>query len=598
MIFQTIFESIYVFIYSNTVIIAIVCGMILFSLREKELNLLGIALIIKFINDLILFLIRNSKYLIFMNILYIFTYTLSIYFKGYFFIFRKFSKSHKFKSFKIISGFFLIATFIISFTIITIIPEYILDNWIFIGIIHSYYYPIAIITLIYLSFDIFKKLKERKKKKKDEQQLEFISVNWGLLILVSSSFFSPIYEIMDHTLFIIGILLSTFGYFREIHEGVLKKSERNFRKLLETIPDMLFKTDLKGNFLYVNNILKSTYSNSEEKTDELLTMNIIDLIRPTDRKSSIIKYQPLLEGKSVQNLEYRLQTKIGAILHLLLNSTPVLDENGNVTAMVTVARDISERKRAEKELEKKTKELIRSNTDLQNFAYAASHDLKEPLRTISSYLKLLQSRYNQTLDKKAKNFIDKAMNSAERMQSLVKGLLNLSHVDVDRVQFKPTDLNDILEIVLSNLKITIEQSGAEIVHDKLPTIMGDSSLLIQLFQNLIGNAIKFIQNKIPKIHIGVKKKEKSGQKEESWWIYVQDNGIGIEHKDLNKIFTIFQRLHSRAEYEGTGIGLAICKKIVKRHEGRIWVESEVGKGTTFFFSLPVIHKEKTIIVNT
>jgi PAS domain S-box-containing protein len=239
-----------------------------------------------------------------------------------------------------------------------------------------------------------------------------------------------------------------------------------------------------------------------------------------------------------------------------------------------------ERRQAEDELKQLTEELKRSNADLQQFAYAASHDLQEPLRVVAGFVKLLEKRYKEKLDEKAHEFIDYTVDGVKRMQALIKDLLDFSQIGTKDKAFNLINCSVALEQAIYNLHLAIEESGVEVTYDILPTIMGDTSQLTSLFQNLIGNAIKFQGKEKPKIHIAAEQKGKE------WVFSVRDNGVGMNPKYFERIFVIFQRLHTREEYEGTGIGLSICKKIVERHGGRIWVESEVGKGSTFHFTIP------------
>ncbi|HZD42421.1 MAG TPA: ATP-binding protein, partial [Methanomicrobiales archaeon] len=246
-----------------------------------------------------------------------------------------------------------------------------------------------------------------------------------------------------------------------------------------------------------------------------------------------------------------------------------------------VMRDITERKRAEKQLQRLTADLRRSNEDLQRFAYVASHDLQEPLRTIVIFTQLLEKRYKGRLDKDADDYIQFIVDGGKRMQTLIEDLLQFSRVATKGKELVRTDSEDVVEKSLENLKGSIEESRAVITQDPLPLVMADPIQLQQVFQNLISNAIKFRKEDLPpRIHIGARRLD--GMVEFS----VQDNGIGIEAEYFDKIFVIFQRLHGPEEYPGTGIGLAVVKRIIERHGGEIWVESEPGKGSTFHFTIP------------
>jgi PAS domain S-box-containing protein len=242
--------------------------------------------------------------------------------------------------------------------------------------------------------------------------------------------------------------------------------------------------------------------------------------------------------------------------------------------------DISAIKEAEERLREKMEELSRSNKDLELFSYSVSHDLQEPLRTVSNFAQLLAKRYKGKLDKDADEFIGFVTDGTQRMQRMINDMLTFSRVGTKGKPFEPTDLGKVIEEVLQNLRGAIDDSKAVVAHDPLPTVKADWSQVSLLFQNLIGNAIKFRGKGPPKIQVMCEKKEKE------YVLTVKDNGIGIDPKDFNRLFVIFQRLHSASEYPGTGMGLAICKRIVERHGGKIWVESEPGKGTAFRFTLP------------
>jgi light-regulated signal transduction histidine kinase (bacteriophytochrome) len=249
-----------------------------------------------------------------------------------------------------------------------------------------------------------------------------------------------------------------------------------------------------------------------------------------------------------------------------------------------MARDISERKKSEEKLKETIHELRRSNDELQQFAYITSHDLQEPLRTIASFTQLLERRYKNKLDSDADEFIDFVVDAAARMKEMIQGLLDYSRVGTKGGEFNFTDTKKVLTIVLSNLHAAIIENKAEIDYDELPIVLADENQLIQLFQNLISNAIKFKKKNVtPKIRISTRKDEKKGE----YIFSVSDNGIGLEPQYKNKVFEVFKRLHAMDEYKGAGIGLAISKRIIERHGGRIWVESELGKGSTFYFTLPM-----------
>ncbi len=242
--------------------------------------------------------------------------------------------------------------------------------------------------------------------------------------------------------------------------------------------------------------------------------------------------------------------------------------------------ELDERRRAEQQLARYAGELARSNAELEQFAYVASHDLQEPLRMVSSFTQLLGKRYRGKLDQDADEFIGFAVDGATRMQRLINDLLAYSRVGTRGKPFKPVDCQGIFREARDNLMKAIEESGAVITQEPLPTVLGDEVQLLQLFQNLVANAIKFHGQAPPKIRVSA---QKSGPE---WVFAIQDNGIGIAPEHQERIFSIFQRLHHRSEYPGTGIGLALCKKIVERHGGRIWVESQPGQGSTFYFSIP------------
>jgi PAS domain S-box-containing protein len=249
-------------------------------------------------------------------------------------------------------------------------------------------------------------------------------------------------------------------------------------------------------------------------------------------------------------------------------------------SVATILATAIERQGYERRLNETVAELEASNERLEQFAYAASHDLQEPLRMVSSYLQLIEGRYADDLDADGREFIDYAVDGAERMREMIDGLLEFSRIDSQGDPFEPVDLDAVLEDVLTDLQVMIEHSDAEVSVESLPEIRGDASQLRQLFQNLLSNAIEYSGDEPPRVRVAA---ERTGGE---WDISVADDGIGIHPDDQDRVFHVFQRLHSREEYDGTGIGLAICRRIVERHGGRIRVDSEPGEGTTFSFTIP------------
>jgi light-regulated signal transduction histidine kinase (bacteriophytochrome) len=282
------------------------------------------------------------------------------------------------------------------------------------------------------------------------------------------------------------------------------------------------------------------------------------------------------------NLEYRIEVRGDDELSVLARGFNEMAGNlkRSHTSVGNLEAEIVERKKAADAILRTSEELKRSNDDLQRFAYVASHDLQEPLRTISSFLQLIEKRNRDLLDAESREFMSFVVSGADRLQTMINNLLEYSRLDSRGTPFVEVESADILRKVIDDFGSEIERAGAVITFDGLPTVTADSNQLFRLFQNLVSNALKFRGPEPPRIHV-------SSRREEGSWVFsVRDNGIGIDPKYKDRIFVIFQRLHTMDTYAGTGIGLSICKRIVERHGGRIWVESEPGNGSTFFFTIP------------
>jgi len=368
---------------------------------------------------------------------------------------------------------------------------------------------------------------------------------------------------------------------REMDEA-LRQSERHYSALVESMTDAVFKFKGKG-ITWCNDRVEKTYGYTRE---EIIGKEASFLLLESENPQEFMgKVSAALMELGHFHSSGRVRRKNGSFVDVEYIISKIKGEKP--AELVAVARDITERRKAEEKLEQAMAELARSNTELEQFAYVASHDLQEPLRMVASYTQLLGRRYKDKLGDDADEFIGYIVDGATRMQQLINDLLAYSRVGTRGKPFETTNCEVVLEKALLNLKTAIEENHAVVKHDVLPTVMADSSQLVQLFQNLVGNAIKFHSDELPEVHIGA---ERNGTE---WIFSIRDNGIGIDPKYFERIFVIFQRLHARAEYPGTGIGLSICKKIVERHKGRIWVESQPGEGSIFHFTIPMRAEEKT-----
>jgi len=360
-----------------------------------------------------------------------------------------------------------------------------------------------------------------------------------------------------------------------------KASEARYRGLLEAAPDAMVVVDRVGDIVLVNAQAEIRFG---YRRDELLGKAVTDiipdgfaerLVADALRSEAVALAQQMGTG-----IELIGRRKDGTEFPIELMLSPLVSEDG---VLVTAAiRDISVRKAAEAELLEKVEALHVSNVELEQFAYAASHDLQEPLRMISSFTQLLSKRYHGQLDADADEFITFAVDGATRMERLIQDLLAYSRVGTQGREFQPTSGESAFQQALLNLRGAIEDSGAIVTSSALPEVMADETQLIQVFQNLVGNGIKYRRPETPEVRVSAKRVA------DRWVIAVADNGLGIDAQYFERIFGMFQRLHRREEFAGTGIGLAIAKKIVERHGGTIGVQSQLGIGSTFRFSLAAV----------
>lgn len=359
-----------------------------------------------------------------------------------------------------------------------------------------------------------------------------------------------------------------------------KLAEAQIRKLsmaVEQATSLIIITDTDGHIDYVNAKFTEVTGYAKE---EVMGKNPRILKSNQTPKSVYEDLWKVIANGGEWHGELHNRKKNGESYWARASISPIKNSDGIVTHYLAVQEDTTDRKMAEHALQNYAKELERSNEELQQFAYVASHDLQEPLRMIASYLTLLENRYSGQLDDDAHEFIGYAVNGAKRMKELIRDLLQFSKIGTHGNPFTDTDCEEILKKTLHNLEVSIIENQTSITHDPLPVIHSDPVQVSQLFQNLISNSIKFRSSNPPAIHISADKKDND------WVFSVKDNGIGIEKEYAKRIFTIFQRLHSDSKYPGTGIGLALCKKIVERHGGRIWFESRSGGGSVFYFTMP------------
>ncbi len=364
---------------------------------------------------------------------------------------------------------------------------------------------------------------------------------------------------------------------RKRAEEALRNSEALYHSLVESLPLSVFRKDLQGRFTFAN-----------RRFCESLGRPLDQILGRTDHAfypaELAAKYhrddeRVLHTGAVFEDVEEHQQPD-GRRLSVQVLKVPIYDFKGALIGTQGLFWDVTARKRVEEDLKRVARELARSNEELQQFAHVVSHDLQEPLRMVTSYGRLLERRFRDRLDGDAREFLDFMVDGATRMRDLLDDLLEYARVGTHGKPLRPVDCSALLDRALANLTVALDESGAAVTREPLPTVLGDEPQLVQLFQNLVANAVKFRGPEPPRVHVSARRDGSA------WVIAVRDNGIGLDVREAGRIFVLFQRLHTREEYAGTGLGLAICKKIVERHQGRIWVESEPGRGSTFFFTLP------------
>ncbi|WP_436343772.1 PAS domain-containing sensor histidine kinase [Natronorubrum sp. FCH18a] len=371
---------------------------------------------------------------------------------------------------------------------------------------------------------------------------------------------------------------------RKRAEIEVKAHRRQLETLFQVLPVGAVVADADGSLIRANATAKEIWGGNvfdAESVAEYEKYSAVwaesgESVGPEDWTMSQV-----LQGEAVTDPNiYEISTFDDERRIIMEHGMPVRDEHGEVSRAVVTLTDITERRESQRKLEETVAKLEESNERLEQFAYAASHDLQEPLRMVTSYLQLLEDRYGDAFDEDGEEFLEFAVDGAERMHDMIDALLEYSRIETQGDSFEPVELDGVVDDVIDDLQLQIEETAAEITVDELPVVDGDASQLRQVFQNLLDNALTYHGDDPPRVHVDVDRRG------EMWLLSVWDDGIGIDPDDQERVFSVFDRLHSRDEYDGTGIGLALCQRIVERHGGDIWVQSESGEGATFAFTLP------------
>ncbi len=412
---------------------------------------------------------------------------------------------------------------------------------------------------------------------------------------------ASVYPILSNSLFLSAIVIvavATFYFFyisrlaefklmkantslkHEINERVqteksLKESEEKYRLAIEYSSNTVILFDRDGIVILLNKIGAANFGGVPS---DFIGKSIYELF-PDDADKYMNRYRKIMNSGIGQDFEDVIELSFGTRWYLS-STQPFRNAENKILGVQVISKDITERKEMVEKMQITLDELKRSNEELEQFAYIASHDLQEPLRMVSGYLRLIEKRYKNKLDEEAEEFINFAVDGASRMRVLINDLLAYSRITTQSKELKLIDLNEISQRTQRNLQELIKENNAVITYDNLPKIMGDDIQINRVMQNLINNAIKFNENEAPEVSVSL------DSRSEDYVISIKDNGIGISLEEKDNIFKLFKRLHSKNEYAGTGMGLAICRKIIELHGGKIWVESELGKGSDFCFSIP------------
>jgi PAS domain S-box-containing protein len=373
---------------------------------------------------------------------------------------------------------------------------------------------------------------------------------------------------------------------RKEAEEQLRQSKERYDTVAKATNDVIYEWDIINNVNYWGEGYETLFGHMRT-SDKMETITWVNNLHPDDRDDLLARTREAFENKETSlTRELRFKCADGSYKTVFDKLIILYDTNGKPVKIVGAMQDITERKHSEiaiqslnQQLNKRAGELAASNADLEQFAYVASHDLQEPLRMVSSFLQLLQKKYNDQLDDSARQYISYAVDGSDRMKQLIMDLLEYSRVGTNQDKLVKTEMNEVLTQVLETFDGKIKETSAVIKTQPMPSIKVNRTQITQLLQNLVGNALKYNTSAVPEIEIGCE------EKRDAWQFFIKDNGIGIEPKFFDKVFVIFQRLHNKKEFSGTGIGLAICKKIVEKHGGMIWIESGPEKGSTFFFTI-------------